>query len=257
MSFQIFNSLVGTLISSFLPYDFTIKSLSAQLITQTLNDFSYIKNLKFFKNFLTNNYEIFISKKDSIYEKMEEFIITNYIDQCKSYGLISKKGNINYEIINKSHINTILFNINFQNHKIFIKLYKNNTKQNNENNSDQNNSDEGFIIFSKTASINKLKEYIVFCCQLKKNESNTLKIFRSSINSFAKTKKIAKWEEIDVKTNKTPKNTILSDDIEDNLYKDIENFLLNENWYNSKGLPYKRGYILDGPPGTGIFLKKN
>lgn len=33
--------------------------------------------------------------------------------------------------------------------------------------------------------------------------------------------------------------------------EDIKDFISKENWYNERGIPYKRGYLLYGPPGNG------
>lgn len=35
------------------------------------------------------------------------------------------------------------------------------------------------------------------------------------------------------------------------LEKDIDNFINSEETYKAKGIPYRRGYLLEGPPGTG------
>lgn len=37
----------------------------------------------------------------------------------------------------------------------------------------------------------------------------------------------------------------------DLIIKDVDNFLLNEEWYDKYGIPYRRGYLFYGPPGTG------
>ncbi|KAJ3019045.1 UNVERIFIED_CONTAM: hypothetical protein HDU68_010840 [Siphonaria sp. JEL0065] len=44
---------------------------------------------------------------------------------------------------------------------------------------------------------------------------------------------------------------ILNPDIKNSLIKDVEMFLKSEDWYQLMGIPYRRGYILHGPPGTG------
>ena len=45
---------------------------------------------------------------------------------------------------------------------------------------------------------------------------------------------------------------ILSSSIEyNNLVIDINNFLDNEEWYNNRGINYKRGYLFQGSPGNG------
>jgi chaperone BCS1 len=51
-----------------------------------------------------------------------------------------------------------------------------------------------------------------------------------------------------------PISTVIMDEDEKELVlKDIEDFLQQETrrWYTSRGMPYRRGYLLFGPPGTG------
>lgn len=35
------------------------------------------------------------------------------------------------------------------------------------------------------------------------------------------------------------------------MYIDILTFKDSKDWYNDRGIPYRRGYLLHGPPGTG------
>ncbi len=44
---------------------------------------------------------------------------------------------------------------------------------------------------------------------------------------------------------------ILSDDTPQDLVKDIDIFIDRKEWYQERGITYKRGYLLYGPPGTG------
>ena len=37
----------------------------------------------------------------------------------------------------------------------------------------------------------------------------------------------------------------------DDLVHDLESFLQSKAWYRDRGLPWRRGYLLEGPPGTG------
>jgi chaperone BCS1 len=45
----------------------------------------------------------------------------------------------------------------------------------------------------------------------------------------------------------------LDKDISTRIRQEIESFLSVESadWYRKKGIPYRRGYLLHGPPGTG------
>lgn len=44
---------------------------------------------------------------------------------------------------------------------------------------------------------------------------------------------------------------ILDSNIAETVIADINRFLASGDWYQSKGVPYRRGYLLYGPPGTG------
>lgn len=59
------------------------------------------------------------------------------------------------------------------------------------------------------------------------------------------------WEKIKVVTNRCLDNTMTSDTVDQELVRDVKRFMESEEWYNRRGLTYKRGYLLHGPPGTG------
>lgn len=46
-------------------------------------------------------------------------------------------------------------------------------------------------------------------------------------------------------------SVILDSTIAEDIADDIQKFQRNGDWYISKGVPYRRGYLLHGPPGTG------
>ncbi|CAN6634685.1 mitochondrial chaperone Bcs1p [Trichomonascus vanleenenianus] len=46
-------------------------------------------------------------------------------------------------------------------------------------------------------------------------------------------------------------SVILAGSIKDDITKDVEDFLSNGQWYDKRGIPYRRGYLLYGPPGSG------
>lgn len=51
--------------------------------------------------------------------------------------------------------------------------------------------------------------------------------------------------------NKTFDNVFLDKKIHDTLIHDLDTFSKSQEYYKKIGLPYKRGYLLHGPPGTG------
>ena len=57
----------------------------------------------------------------------------------------------------------------------------------------------------------------------------------------------------DIATRKSrPLNSVIIEaGIKDELLADTKRFLQSEEWYVRKGIPYRRGYLLHGPPGCG------
>ncbi|CAF0924780.1 unnamed protein product [Brachionus calyciflorus] len=47
------------------------------------------------------------------------------------------------------------------------------------------------------------------------------------------------------------KSVVLDDGIAENMKNDILDFLKSSKWYYERGIPYRRGYLLYGPPGCG------
>ena len=59
------------------------------------------------------------------------------------------------------------------------------------------------------------------------------------------------WQD-GIKKRKRSLNTVfMNKEQKSRITKDVSIFLKSEEWYNEKGIPYKRGYLFHGPPGTG------
>jgi SpoVK/Ycf46/Vps4 family AAA+-type ATPase len=119
----------------------------------------------------------------------------------------------------------------------------------------ENLRERTIVVSSPKLTVSKLKEYIESIC---KNttvaEASVTKMYVSTceeIEGKNGTTSKAKWDSVHVKTNKRLSNTILSRKVEKELVADVKQFFDSESWYNSRGIPYKRGYILTGIPGSG------
>lgn len=44
---------------------------------------------------------------------------------------------------------------------------------------------------------------------------------------------------------------VLDGGIKESLVTDVKDFLASSSWYYDRGIPYRRGYLLHGPPGSG------
>jgi chaperone BCS1 len=60
------------------------------------------------------------------------------------------------------------------------------------------------------------------------------------------------WQSFGVPKKKRSLETVILDEgVKDKLLKDVNDFLATEEWYLDRGIPYRRGYLLYGPPGSG------
>ncbi|KAF9087512.1 hypothetical protein BGX29_000798 [Mortierella sp. GBA35] len=46
-------------------------------------------------------------------------------------------------------------------------------------------------------------------------------------------------------------SVILDEGVGERVVRDVKEFVKNEKWYGDRGIPYRRGYLLYGPPGSG------
>lgn len=59
------------------------------------------------------------------------------------------------------------------------------------------------------------------------------------------------WRSSICKSRRSFESLILPDGVKEKLLDDAHEFLASELWYNRVGIPYRRGYLLYGMPGTG------
>jgi len=59
------------------------------------------------------------------------------------------------------------------------------------------------------------------------------------------------WTKVQSKRPRSLESVILDKDNANKLLEDIKHFQSSANWYMDMGIPYRRGYLLFGPPGTG------
>lgn len=59
------------------------------------------------------------------------------------------------------------------------------------------------------------------------------------------------WQKATTKSDRPWESVILPTGVKDTLLKDATEFIQEEAYYRRLGLPYRRGYLLHGPPGSG------
>lgn len=52
-------------------------------------------------------------------------------------------------------------------------------------------------------------------------------------------------------------SVVLDNGVSERILKDVQKFITKPHWYIERGIPYRRGYLLHGPPGCGktSFIK--
>ncbi|KAL8843329.1 MAG: hypothetical protein Q9170_000187 [Blastenia crenularia] len=66
------------------------------------------------------------------------------------------------------------------------------------------------------------------------------------------TARTASWERFGEPRRKRPlESVVLDEGVKERIVADLKDFLRSEKWYYDRGIPYRRGYLLHGPPGSG------
>ena len=60
------------------------------------------------------------------------------------------------------------------------------------------------------------------------------------------------WEQFGEPRRKRPTESVILDKgVKERIVSDVKDFLRSGKWYYDRGIPYRRGYLLHGPPGSG------
>lgn len=180
-----------------------------------------------------------------IFNKLEKYILDKYNNLLvKSYLSKSDNVNISFNLDNCVFSRPIIDHYNGQ--RIYFTIKNSNC----------------IHVRSRTLTIEQIKEYIKQVMNMRIGV-RTIVIHQPDIQAQISIKKIdidnnkqlsnsiISWNSFSIQTNKNFTNTILTEKVHKELLQDIENFTLSEDYYNKKGIPYKRGYLLYGVPGTG------
>lgn len=62
----------------------------------------------------------------------------------------------------------------------------------------------------------------------------------------------ADWRPFGYPRRKRPLTSVILDEgLSEKILKDVKEFINSSKWYMERGIPYRRGYLLFGPPGCG------
>ena len=220
---------------------------------------------------------VYISAEGPIYGKLETYIVNKYIKQIRACELQPRNGEIQYSIDRVQFHRPLLDQ--FEGKEIQLRLLRANgsTEITAESfrsmfylfdmldSAGTETVEKGangcaVIVSSWILNVSELRAYIDKLCEFQ-SEAKVVAIYVPKIVGYeGKTRKdedkasrtaIVEWDSIHVKSNTRLCNTILSANVQETLVNDVKVFMNSEAWYNDKGMPYKRGWVLIGPPGTG------
>ncbi|KAI9109652.1 hypothetical protein K1719_019282 [Acacia pycnantha] len=83
-----------------------------------------------------------------------------------------------------------------------------------------------------------------------KQEARTLRIFMADFANIYRNLNDA-WLATNLDHPTTFETLALDPDIKRFMVEDLERFMSRKEYYKKVGKPWKRGYLLHGPPGTG------
>ena len=253
------STILSSLLSLYLPIkdngtklaiSIPLSRILSQVLIKMFSMATYFKALIAY--FWKENY-IIIKKDNPAYEKIIDYLYSKYSEMISGCQLESDFGK-NKMIIDKLNKKSIVEEFEFDNKtfKIYLNfLDEESTLQNQDNTSKSNITVKNKNIVISSSCQTKVLEKFVMQLIRKCNEkvSNDLLIFKLTV-SDKKNRRII-WKEYSTKTSKNINNTIVSKDVKESFYDDLDKFINNEPFYAERGLPYKRGYILYGEPGCG------
>lgn len=239
---------------------FYISSLISDL---AVGDFKFLKKYKFYKKLnCFKKREYVIRKTDTddnpnpLYEKFQEYLILKFLKNVQEGEIIAKRGEVEIGLLDMQ--NETFTDEYQQVQNMTLDEYEEQTKSIKKTYDhtiyirhsiiEQKKS---FILTSKTASSDMIKAYVKKVTIIRYKNENTITVYRPLIQGKKKDERTIEWEKVLVKTNKTVKNTIYSQKVNKDLFDDLQQFIENENVYSKRGMPYNRGYFLEGPAGTG------
>merc|ERR1712096_195742 len=98
------------------------------------------------------------------------------------------------------------------------------------------------------SGIDAIKDFInaALMYDLKVDDKNTTNIFVQSRHWW-----MGSWQKAMEKAKREKESVVLDQELSEEIVADARIFLSRSQWYIKRGIPYRRGYLLHGPPGTG------
>jgi len=181
-----------------------------------------------------------------IYDKFQEYLADKFKKHLTSYELIPRNGEVEFSL---KDMQGKKFEDEFKGHKISLNIVESSVISVVSDGSSKSN--KSIVVKSTTADSNTIKAYVQSIMRLKIDTRGLIRVYRPIVKGKKKDEQTIEWEVVNVQTSKSLANTVYSKSVDKELFQDIQHFMDNEKWYTSRGIPYKRGYVVHGVPGSG------
>ncbi|KAG8529866.1 uncharacterized protein KY384_005347 [Bacidia gigantensis] len=102
-------------------------------------------------------------------------------------------------------------------------------------------------------STNPIKELIKEAKDFYISKQKSCTTVRRPAPKQSRTNKGGSWQRAATRPSRPMQTVVLNHKVKNDVLKDVNEYLhpATPRWYSNRGIPYRRGYLLHGPPGTG------
>lgn len=243
------SNFITVLVVNLLPFDPTIRMsvglVLGQLLDKCLEYLSkhgHIYNIWFIRRFFSYNTVKFSSENYQFYDLID-YYYKKYNSIIKDANVIHIRGSRHLMIESLSRQSIV---DTYEDNNIYIQINKIG-----ESKVDDMTVSNHNIIFSSNQPTEKINKYIENLLKIiSKSVDREFTIYNINVETTDKHRKVS-WNHGRSISNKTIENVIVSEKVQRDFYNDMEIFWTKEDNYNKRGITFKRGYLLHGPPGSG------
>jgi len=212
---------------------------------------------------------VYVDDSAFAYGKLETYIVTKFTDAIRTSQLQPRGGELRCSLVKAQFADFV--EDSFEGQPVRLKIMSDtsgaswrdlvessvdmyahtdsNASSTDETGTVHQPSSRVIAVSSWTLSVDALRRYVLGICKFRRDaQLTTMYVVRERLNQR---ERHVEWEELHVRTNKRVSNTIVSRTVERELLADVADFMTSERQYNAAGIPYTKGYLLYGEPGTG------
>jgi len=224
----------------------TVNNLAKALTAAETAKNLYI-HIKEMRSHKIKDFTILIADDDLLYDDIQHWLVSLPTDQ--DIYIWTMQSNYDKKVTYRFDSDDYFY-VDFEGTKIGFKVVKGKTGDNNDGESTPDTSSDSFNAFARRtlsikaatqSDLDKIKDQLKAIALRKKKLERKPSVYIHS--SWG-------WDKSEAPL-RSLESVVLRDEIKENVSNDIARFLESEDDYVERGLPWHRGILLHGPPGTG------